>query len=213
MFVAVSVVLSVAVSLAVSLAVSGAMSVAVSLVVRRTTYGIMSHRAGLGWVQSHTPIYIHTHVSIAVSVAASVAVRSSTYANIHTHVRAHTHTHARKIRILSWRQGECPPDPCNTLQHTATHCNTLRHTLFCELFVCNTLNHTNDTHITHTHTHKDSERSLRVSTVCCSFCSMLCVVVCSILGMLQRLSTVEWPLGTLRHTHSTALCVCHICVW
>jgi len=72
-----------------------------------------------------------------------------------THTATHCNTHCNTLYSIRTMGHESERPFSNTLQHTATHCNTLQHTAT----HCNTLQHTIYIYITRTMGH-DSKRPL-----------------------------------------------------
>jgi len=73
-----------------------------------------------------THSYMHTQISIWSRLDIERTYKPYMYA--HSYVCAHSYVTCRMHAFISWH-ASCALDicTCNTLQHTATHCNTLQH--------------------------------------------------------------------------------------
>jgi len=124
-------------------------------------------------------------------------------------LQQHTAPHCNEPSILPLaqppRQVEKQDKRCNTLQHAATHCNTLQHThsntLQHAATHCNTLQHTHSNTLQHTATSPGCCRVLQCVAVCCSV--LHCVAACC--SVLQRLTRLPQQ-AEKQTTHTTTHC-------
>ena len=119
-------------------------------------------------------------LSTIYNIARYMYMHTYTYTYIHTYVRTYMHTRvyihrytqpnythmSYYINILAYFVNLCIAQPyCNTLQHTATHCNTLQHISY----HMNIVAYYTNLYTAHTYIHKYMHtRAYIRRSVCCS---------------------------------------------
>jgi len=82
------------------------------------------------YIYMYVYMYMYIYISTYIYTCTYIYIYVYMYMCVHTHTCTHTHTYAREW-IIKHRSAfsaipcRLPSTYCNTMQHTATHCNTL----------------------------------------------------------------------------------------